>query len=143
MLPTKEISRIAQERFAAYETGEVARVMAVYADDVSYWDTTCAERIRGRDDLQAHLGDFLRRVDVRYALLEEHRLDGRDSAIVLWECAARPRLPDGRPGEQLQLRRGMNLLQVQDGLVTREESYMDMASLDALFPLQVKGHATC
>jgi ketosteroid isomerase-like protein len=132
MLPTKEISRVAQARFAAYETGDPVSVMDVYSDDVEYWDTATPERLSGKTALAGHLGRFLARFDVCYALLEEHRLEGRDAAIVLWECAVRRRLPDGGAGKELLMQRGMNLVEVADGRVSRDESYMDLASLDRL-----------
>ncbi|MES2631344.1 MAG: nuclear transport factor 2 family protein [Pseudomonadota bacterium] len=131
-LPTKEISRVIQERFAAYESGDPARVMGVYSDDAAYWDTKCPARMQGREALAKYLSGFLGNFDLRYAMLEEHRLQGRDAAIVLWECAVRRRLPDGELSAQLVMQRGMTLLEVRDGLVSRDEAYMDLASLDPL-----------
>src|SRR5215212_4889833 len=132
MLPAKEISRIVQERFAAYESGDPIKVIDIYADGVEYWDTQCATRVEGKKALGEHLSKFLRNFDVRYALLEEHRLDGQDAAIILWECAVRRRLPAGAASTELVMQRGMNLLQVRDGLISRDESYMDLASLALL-----------
>ena len=132
MLPTKEISRVVQERFAAFESGDTVRVMALYADEAEYWDTKCPARVRGKVALARHLSTFLGNFDLRYALLEEHRLQDRDAAIVLWECAVRRRLPTGGPGVDLVMQRGMTLLQVRDGLVSRDEAYMDLASLEPL-----------
>ena len=132
MLPTKEISRIVQERFAAYEAGDPARVVDVYADEVEYWDTKCSARVKGKKALAEHLSRFLQNFVVRYALLEEHRLDGQDAAIVLWECAVRRRLAAGAASTDLVMQRGMSLLQVCDGLISRDEAYMDLASLDPL-----------
>ena len=132
MLPTKEISRVVQERFATYETGDPARVMGIYSDAVEYWDTKCPARVEGKDALGRYLLAFLTDFDVRYALVEEHRLDGQDAAIVLWQCAVRRRLPAGGLSEDVVMLRGMNLLQIRDGLVCRDEAYMDLASLDAL-----------
>lgn len=134
MLATKDISRAVQERFAAYSTGDPAKVMAVYSDDVSYWDTkTPGTGAKGPDAVARHVRAFLERFDVRYAILEEHRLEGRDAAIVLWECAVRRRMPDGGLGRDLVMQRGMNLLEVREDRVCREESYMDLASLEQLF----------
>jgi ketosteroid isomerase-like protein len=132
MLPTKEISRIVQERFAAYESGDPVRVIEVYADEVAYWDTQCAERVKGKKAVGQHLSKFLQSFDVRYALLEEHRLHGQDAAIVLWECAVRRRLPAGAASADLVMQRGMSLLQIRDGLIARDEAYMDLASLSPL-----------
>lgn len=131
-LPTKEISRVVQERFAAYESGDHARVMGIYIDDAQYWDTKCPDRMRGRAALAKYLSGFLDSFDLRYAMLEEHRLQGRDAVIVLWECAVRRRLPAGGLGVDLVMQRGMTLLEVSDGLVSRDEAYMDLASLDPL-----------
>jgi ketosteroid isomerase-like protein len=132
MLPTKEISRLVQERFSRFESGDPARVMDVYSDAVEYWDTKCPSRLQGKRALGQHLSAFLADFDVRYALLEEHRLDGQDAAIVLWECAVRRRLPQGALSDDMVMQRGMNLLQVADGQVCRDEVYMDLAALDAL-----------
>lgn len=134
MTPTKEISKVIQDRFAAYETGDPGRVMAIYSDDVSYWDTQTPGRgASGREAVHRHVTAFLERFDVRYAVLEEHRLAGQDAAIVLWECSVRRRLPGGALSRDLVMQRGMNLLGVRDALVCREESYMDLASLERLF----------
>ncbi|MBG9388068.1 nuclear transport factor 2 family protein [Caenimonas aquaedulcis] len=132
MLPTKEISRIAQERFAAFESGDAARAVALYADEAKYWDTKTPGGVNGKAGLHGHFARFLQAFDVRYALLEEHRLEGRNASIVLWECAVRGRGADGAPGEGLVMQRGMNLFEMSGGLITREESYMDLASLDRL-----------
>lgn len=132
MLPTKEISRIVQERFDAYASGQAGRVMALYTDDVRYWDTQAGVAAQAKADLGRYLGGLLRDYDFRYAILEEHRLEGRDAAIVLWECAVRRRAADGQPEAVLLLRRGMNLIEVQQGQVSRDESYMDLATIDAL-----------
>jgi ketosteroid isomerase-like protein len=133
MLPTKEITRIAQERFGAFESGDPVRAASLYADEAVYWDTRTPGGVRGRAQLHGHFQRFLGAFDVRYAVLEEHRLEGRDAAIVLWECAVRPRTAGGAPGAALLMQRGMNLLEMQgSGLISREESYMDLASLDAL-----------
>lgn len=131
-LPTKEISRVIQERFAAFESGDHARVMGLYTDDAAYWDTKCPARMQGRAALAKYLSGFLDKFDLRYAMLEEHRLEGRDAAIVLWECAVRRRLPAGGLGTELVMQRGMTLIEVEDGLVSRDEAYMDLASLDPL-----------
>ena len=128
----KEISRIVQERFAAYEAGDPLRVIDVYADEVEYWDTKCSARVKGKKALAEHLSTFLKNFVVRYALLEEHRLDGQDAAIVLWECAVRRRLPEGEASADLVMQRGMSLLQISDGLIARDEAYMDLASLSPL-----------
>ena len=132
MLPTKEISRIVQERFAAYETGDPVKVIGVYAENVAYWDTQCPAHVQGKRALGQYLSKFLQNFDLRYALLEEHRLDGQDAAIVLWQCAVRRRLPAGASSADLVMQRGMSLLQVRDGLISRDEAYMDLASLSPL-----------
>lgn len=137
MLPTKEISRIAQERFAAFESGDAARAVSLYADEAKYWDTKTPGGVSGKASLHGHFSRFLEAFDVRYALLEEHRLEDRNASIVLWECAVRGRAPGGSPGGDLVMQRGMNLFEMSGGLITREESYMDLASLDRLLPTAV------
>jgi ketosteroid isomerase-like protein len=132
MLPTKEINRITQERFAAYESGDASRVATLYAENAEYWDTKTGGRLRGKGEVHRHVHHFLEAFDVRYAVLEEHRLEGRNAAIVLWECAVRRRQPGGTLGRDLLMQRGMNLLEIEDGLIAREESYMDRAALDRL-----------
>jgi ketosteroid isomerase-like protein len=132
MLPTRELSRLVQERFAALESGDPNRVAALYSEGAQYWDTKCTERLRGREAVVAHACAFVADFDVRYALLEEHRLEGRDAAIVLWESAVRKRLPSGALGRDIVMQRGMNLLQIKDGAICRDEAFMDLAALDAL-----------
>ncbi|MDQ2735264.1 MAG: nuclear transport factor 2 family protein [Pseudomonadota bacterium] len=135
MLPTKEISRLVQARFTGHESGDPIQVMNVYADEVEYWDTQCPERVKGKEGVARHLTTFLKNYDVRYALLEEHRLEGRDAAIVLWQCAVRRRLSEGRDGSAIVMQRGMSLLEVRDGLISRDEEYMDLASLQPLLAI--------
>lgn len=132
MLPTKEISRVVLERFASHESGDPIRVANAYADDAEYWDTACPERLKGREAVSRHLRGFLERFDVRFSILEEHRLEGRDAAMVMWHCAARRRLPGKQASADLVMQRGMSLIEVRDGLVTRDEAYMDLASLQPL-----------
>lgn len=132
MMTIKEVRQAVQDRFKAYEAGDPAGVLALYDEDFDYWDMQSSGRIRERGALAAHLGEFLRTYDIRYVLLEEHRLEGQDAAIVLWNCAIRRRSPDGAPGANLAFQRGMNLLQLRDGLIARDESYMDLAAISRL-----------
>jgi ketosteroid isomerase-like protein len=132
-LSTKEISATVRERFDAYQSGDAARVMALYTDSVGYWDTKCAERISGRAAVGKKVSELLGRFDLQYALLEEHRLEGRDAAIVLWEAAVRKRDGEGAPGRRIVMQRGMSILEVKDGAIARDEAYIDLASLDQQF----------
>ena len=132
MVPTKEISRVVLERFASYESGDPFRVTNVYADDAEYWDTACPARLKGKQAVSRYLSGFLDSFDLRFAILEEHRLEVRDAAIVLWQCAARRRVPEHRANTDLVMQRGMSLIEVRDGLVSRDEAYMDLASLEPL-----------
>ncbi|VTU45543.1 Ketosteroid isomerase-related protein (plasmid) [Variovorax sp. SRS16] len=133
MLPTKEIGRATARRFEAYESGDLARILDIYTDDAVYWDTKAGKGIKGKADLTRHFADFFGRFHTRFAVLEEHRLEGQDAAIVLWQCAVRRRMPDGALGEQIVMQRGMNLCALRGDRVCRDESYMDLASLEALF----------
>ena len=133
MLPTKEISRATERRFEAYDSGELDQVLSAYTDDIAYWDTKTKSGIKGKADLQRYLGEFFSRFDTRFAVLEEHRLKGIDGAIVLWECAVRRRLPGGVLSTGLVMQRGMDLFLVRAAQICRDESYMDLASLDTLF----------
>ena len=131
MLPTEEISQATQRRFEAHESGDLARLLDLYTGDAAYWDTK--GKVQGRAALSRYFGEFFKRFDTRFAILEEHRLEGQDAAIVLWECAVRRRMPDGSMSEGLVMQRGMNLCSVRDGQICRDESYMDLASLEKLF----------
>ncbi len=133
MLPTKEINRVTERRFKAYESGDLAQVLDIYTDDAEYWDTKAKTGVKGKAELARYFGEFFYRFDTRFAVLEEHRLEGQDAAIVLWECAVRHRLFDGALSHALVMQRGMSLCVVKDGRIHRDESYMDLASLDGLF----------
>jgi ketosteroid isomerase-like protein len=133
MLPTKEINHATSRRFEAYESGDVQAVLAMYTDDAKYWDTKTSSGISGKHELQQYLSEFLSRFHTRFAILEEHRLEGLDGAIVLWECAVRRRLSQGELSKELIMQRGMSLLLVRDAQICRDECYMDLASLDSLF----------
>jgi ketosteroid isomerase-like protein len=133
MLPTKEINRATLSRFQSYDSSDVHTVLEIYTDDAQYWDTKASSGIRGKADLQKYLTGFFARFHTRFAILEEHRLEGLDGAIVLWECAVRRRLPEGGLSEELIMQRGMNLLLVRDARICRDECYMDLGSLDQLF----------
>jgi ketosteroid isomerase-like protein len=131
MLPTKEISKAIQRRFEVHETGDLPELLSLYTEDATYWDTKGS--VKGRVELGRYFGEFFKRFHTRFAILEEHRLDGQDAAIVLWECAVRRRMPDGSLSAELVMQRGMNLCGVRDGHISRDESYMDLASLEKLF----------
>jgi ketosteroid isomerase-like protein len=132
MLPTKAINRATERRFKAFESGDLAQVLDIYTDDAEYWDTKAKTGVKGKVELARYFGEFFSRFDTRFAVLEEHRLEGQDSAIVLWECAVRRRLLDGTLSHALVMQRGMNLCVVKDDKISRDESYMDLASLDCL-----------
>ncbi len=132
MLPTKEISKLLAQRFVAHETGDIAQVMPLYTEDAEYWDTKTGTGVKGKAALSAHFSAFFNRFCLRFAILEEHRLEDQDAAIVLWECAVRRRLDDGSPGDQIVMQRGMNICVFKGEEIRRDESYMDLASLDQL-----------
>lgn len=135
MLTTKEVSQIVQERFAAWAAGDPQRVLDLYHEEARYWDTRAEAGLAGRAALARHLGPLLRDFDMQFALLEEHRLLGRDAAIALWECAVRRRDADGQAGQDLLLQRGMNILEIRDGRIVRDECYNDAAALGRLAPI--------
>ncbi len=126
---TKDIQQATKRCFEAYESGDVEAVLDHCTDDVQYWDTLSGGVIRGKDALRPYLADLLGRFDTCYAVLEEHRLEGRDAAMVMWQCAARRR-GDTSPRQKLTMQRGMNLCEFRDGLLSRTESYMDLAALE-------------
>lgn len=132
MLTTKEVNRVVKERFAAWASGDLAQVLDLYHEEARYWDTRTVGGVSGRDGIASHLGRVLREFDMQFALLEEHRLDGRDAAIALWECGVRRRDERGNPGQDLLLQRGMNIIEIRDGLIVRDECYNDVAALECL-----------
>lgn len=132
MLTTKEVNRIVQERFAAWASGDAARVLELYHDEARYWDTKTDAGLSGRQALASHLGQVMRNFDLKFVLLEEHRLLDQDAAIALWECAVRRRGSDGTAAQDLLLQRGMNIIEIRDGLIVRDECYNDVAAMDHL-----------
>ena len=133
MLPTKEINQATERRFKAYESGDLAQVLDAYTEDAVYWDTKAKSGMKGTVELTRYFSEFLSRFHTRFAILEEHRLEGQDAAIVLWECAVRRRMAGGVLSHDLVMQRGMNLCVVEGDRISRDESYTDLASLDVLF----------
>jgi uncharacterized protein (TIGR02246 family) len=136
MLSTKEVNQLVKQRFDAWAQGDPVRVLDLYHEDARYWDTRHPQGLKGKAALAAHLKQVLGSFDMKFALLEEHRLTDRDAAIALWECAVRPRGEDGKAGQALMLQRGMNILEIRDGLIVRDECYNDAAALGQLLSPQ-------
>ena len=126
MLTTRDIQRATQRCFDAYETGDPDAVLETCTEDIAFWDTESEGVLKGREAVRSHLARLLGRFDMRFVVLEEHRLEGRDAAMVMWQCALRRRDAAGRPGEALVMQRGMKLFEVRGDRISRDESYMDI-----------------
>ncbi|MEO8297113.1 MAG: nuclear transport factor 2 family protein [Burkholderiales bacterium] len=132
MLPTKEIAATARRCLDAWEAGRVDDLLAHYTEDVVYSDTRTKGKIQGKPALRRYLGKLLGRYDLKFFLVEGHRIEGHDGESMLWECVYRRRLPGGGLSNTIVQQRGISLCMVDGDQVKRHEAFIDLSVLDKL-----------
>jgi steroid delta-isomerase-like uncharacterized protein len=120
--------QLADDFLAAWNSQDVEKVVATYTDDVVYLDPNTRGAVKGSDDLRRYLEKLFAAWEMTWALKEAFLLEGGDGCAVLWHATIK------KPGgEKVVEFDGMDLVQVRDDRISRNEVYFDRAALAELF----------
>ncbi|RJP66630.1 MAG: nuclear transport factor 2 family protein [Candidatus Abyssobacteria bacterium SURF_17] len=126
----KKMYNLAERFLGAWNTQDVARVVAVYTDDATYVDPNTRGPVRGADALRRYLTKLFGRWKMRWSLREAYLLDGRDGCAVLWHATFQK--PEGG---QIVEADGMDFVKVRNERIERNEVYFDRAVLAPLLAI--------
>jgi ketosteroid isomerase-like protein len=108
----------------AWTSQDVDRVLAVYTEDVVYRDPNTRGDVVGADAMRRYLTKLFAAWQMTWSLREVHvSSDGRGA--VLWRASLRRH--DG-PTVEVE---GMDLVELREGRVARNEVYFDRTALAA------------
>ena len=132
LLNATDLDRIIDEHFQAELDEDIEAVVSTFADDVEHDVVGRPSVSRGRDEAAAFYRELF--ADLRLERFETvHRYHGVD--VVVDESIVHATAigsPFGIPGEGRVLRfRLLHIFDVRDGLITRENAWLDMASIMA------------
>ncbi len=125
LLGDGEIFALTERCITAWNDGDPEAILSTYSDDVVYRDPALDRPILGKADLRRYVGAFLRAWDMRFDVTENRRLAGADAQVCLW--LARVRRRDGT-GPTVTVP-GIEIIHIREGLLCRDEGYMDLAPL--------------
>ena len=132
LLNATDLDRIIDEHLQAELDEDIEAVVSTFADDVEHDVVGRPSVSRGRDEAAAFYRELF--ADLRLERFETvHRYHGVD--VVVDESIVHATAigsPFGIPGEGRVLRfRLLHIFDVRDGLITRENAWLDMASIMA------------
>ena len=132
LLNATDLDRIIDEHFQAELDEDIEAVVSTFADDVEHDVVGRPSVSRGRDEAAAFYRELF--ADLRLERFETvHRYHGVDFVVdesIVHATAIGS--PFGIPGEGRVLRfRLLHIFDVRDGLITRENAWLDMASIMA------------
>ena len=132
LLNATDLDRIIDEHFQAELDEDIEAVVSTFADDVEHDVVGRPSVSRGRDEVAAFYWELF--ADLHLERFETvHRYHGVDFVVdesIVHATAIGS--PFGIPGEGRVLRfRLLHIFDVRDGLITRENAWLDMASIMA------------
>ena len=132
LLNAIDLDRIIDEHFQAELDEDIEAVVSTFADDVEHDVVGRPSVSRGRDEAAAFYRELF--ADLRLERFETvHRYHGVDFVVdesIVHATAIGS--PFGIPGEGRALTfRLLHIFDVHDGLITRENAWLDMASIMA------------
>jgi ketosteroid isomerase-like protein len=130
-MTSQDHDRIAEAFIHAWNTQDVATVLACYTPDVLYRDPNTRGFVTGRQALGRYLTKLFSRWNMHWDLREVHTfagVDGQEGSAVLWTAEL---APVGRSHEIVTVD-GMDLALLRDGLLSRNEVYFDRTVLAPL-----------
>jgi steroid delta-isomerase-like uncharacterized protein len=125
----QEAERLAENFLAAWNSQDVETVVAAYTEDVVYRDPGTHGEIRGRDDFRRYVQKLFGAWTMRWSLRAAYPFKDEDGAAALWHATLQR--ADGAGPIEVD---GMDLVQVRDGCIARNEVYFDRLALAPLLP---------
>lgn len=112
----------------AWNTLDLDTTLDTYSDDVIYRDPGTVDRIEGKDDLRRYLTKFFRVWNMQFRVLEDRRIAGANAQVCVWEADISALTRPDRIITQM----GMDVIHVRDGVLTRDEAFIDRLPLQGL-----------
>jgi len=123
---------LAEEFLGAWNTQDVERVVACYTADLEYRDPNTRGAVPGADAMRRYLSKLFANWQMHWSLREAHLLDGGRGCAVLWHATFRR-----PPADTVIEIDGMDLVEVRDGRISRNEVYFDRSPLAPLLTAPV------
>lgn len=128
--PSERLDRLyahAERFIAAWNSQDVARVVACYTPDVVYRDANTRGEINGSEAFGRYLTKLFDTWQMHWTVKQVFPIEGEDGSAALWTAEFR------RPGRDGQvLIDGMDLVLLEGDLIRRNEVYFDKTPLLAL-----------
>jgi steroid delta-isomerase-like uncharacterized protein len=117
------------ERFiAAWNSQDVEKVVASYAEDVVYVDPNTRGEVKGAEAMRRYLSKLFAAWEMHWAIRSVHPLKDTNGAVVRWHATIKRA---GGKGEMVEVD-GMDLVILEGDRVKRNEVYFDRAVLAPL-----------
>lgn len=123
----RKMQELTDEFLAAWNEQNVERVLACYTEDVAYRDPNTRGAVAGRDALRRYLTKLFAGWRMHWARREAHLLAGGGGVAFLWHASFER--PSGGPRVEVD---EMDMVEVRDGRISRNEVYFDRAVLAPL-----------
>lgn len=126
-MPERTVNEIADAFLAAWNSQDVERVAACYAPNLVYRDPNTKGEIRDQPSFKRYLKKLFEAWDMTWSTREGFPLNDMDGYAFLWHAVIRK--SNGKGEVEID---GMDLVLMEDGLITRNEVYFDRALLAPL-----------
>ena len=126
-MPSEPTAEFLERFLDAWNSGEPARVAALYAQDLVYRDPNTIGEIRDQESFLRYLAKLLASWNLTWTAKESFELTHTDGWAFLWRAVIRS--PDGKAEVTLD---GMDLMTMKDGKIARNEVYFDRTILAPL-----------
>jgi ketosteroid isomerase-like protein len=125
-----ELTEMSQRFLAAWNTQDVERVIATYADDLVYRDPNTRGEVRGAEAMRRYLTKLFAHWQMHWTLRQAVPFAGAEGGAVLWHATFR------KPGGDLQVEAdGMDFALARGDRICHNEVYFDRAVLAPLMGL--------
>lgn len=116
--------QLAESFLDGWNIQDIEKVVATYTDDVVYLDPNTKGEVKGSDALRRYLKKLFAAWEMTWALKELFLFEGGEGSAVLWHATIK------KPGGEKVIEfDGMDLVQVRDDRISRNEVYFDRVAL--------------
>jgi ketosteroid isomerase-like protein len=124
-----EVLALSEKFLAAWNEQDVEKTVNCYTEDCLYLDPNTRGHVEGRDALRRYLTRLFEKWTMHWTLREFHSFGAEKGGAFLWHASLTP--VAGGPTAEID---GMDFVQIEDGLLKRNEVYFDRMSLFAAAP---------
>jgi len=119
-----EVLALSEKVLSAWNEQDVEKTVACYTEDCLYLDPNTRGHVQGRDALRRYLTRLFEKWTMHWTLREFHPFGAEKGGAFLWHASLTP--VAGGPTAEID---GMDLVQLEDGRLKRNEVYFDRMSL--------------